>query len=198
MLRLKSYVSLGVLLCAYPLPLRSEDRVAVFRGDAEGQQLQAFSVPEGSDPAVYRGLANRADRVVLVYEDYAEASSLEPRAVFSGLGVAILNDQPQRSRGKPTIGDLIREANISGPKKLRVVCQDGTRVSPSGRSQVTQLVASWQACSRRGGPRQWYETTTRDPDAIVATICRDYRLVAGSGKDCGSAGRLARVRNRRY
>ena len=178
--------------------LRAEERVAVFRGDAGGQQLQAFSVPEGSDPADYRRLADRPNRVVLIYEDHADSSSLEPRAVFSGSGVAVLNDQPQRSRSRPTISDLIKEANVGGPTKLRVVCKDGTRISPSGSNQVTQLLASWRACSNRGGPRNWYQTTTRDPSAVVATICRDYRLVAGNGKDCGSSGRLARIRNRKY
>ncbi len=198
MLRLRPYIALWVLLSACPFALRAEDRVAIFRGDSEGEEFMAFSVPEGSDPDSYRRLADRPNRVVLVYEDYAEASRLEPRAVFSGSGVTIVNDQPLRVRGEPTIADLIKEANVGGPKKLGVVCRDGTRVSPSGKSQATQLVASWRACSRRGGPQRWYQTTTRDTNAAVATICRDYLLVAGSGRDCGSAGRLASVRNRKY
>lgn len=195
--RLKAYISLGILLCTQASPLWAEERVSVFQGDAEGKQLLAFSVPTGTDPDPYRRRAGRPNHVVLVYEDHTEASALEPLAIFSGSGVAIVNDRPERSRSRPTIAGLIQQANVAGPKKIRVVCVDGTHISPSGRSQATQLLASWRACSTRGGTERWYQTTTRDPNAVVATICRDYRLVAGNG-DCGEAGRLARVRNRKY
>jgi hypothetical protein len=163
-----------------------------------GKQIHAYSVPVGTGTESYKPRSDRPNRVVLIYEDYTEASSLEPRAVFSGSAVAIFNDEPLRLRLERTIADLIKAANIAGPKKIRVVCLDETRISPSGRSQLTQLLASWRACAARGGVDRWYQTSTPDKNAVVATICRDYRLTAGDGGGCGDSGRLARIRNRKY
>ncbi len=172
--------------------------VVIFRGETQDVQLLALSVPTGSDPAPLRELADRSGDVVLVYQDHAKASSLEPLAIFAGPEAPIFNEAPQRSEKKPTVGDLVKAANVAGPKRLGAVCGDGARVRPLGRSQLIQMAAMWRECSSRGGLGRWYRTSTRDTDAVVATICQDYRLVAGSGDGWGKSGRLVRVRNRKY
>ena len=172
--------------------------MVIFRGEVDDQKVVAFSVAKGTDPASLRELAPRSGRVVLVYEDYAKASSVEPLAVLSGREVAVINDGPLRTATEPTVEDLARAANVAGPKKLGAVCQDGTRISPSGRSQVTQMASLWRSCSKRGGLERWFRSSTRDEDAVVATICSDYRLVAGRGDACGRSGWLVRVRNHKY
>lgn len=186
------------LVCALVSPSGAEEPAVVFKGKVGDLTLWAYSVAVDSDAAALADLVDRPDLLLLIYQDYKEASSLEPLAVFAGDRVKIFNDRPARSRDAPTIGDLIRDANIAGPKKLAVVCKDGTRPSLSGRSQLTQLLSSWRSCARRGGVSRSFNTTTRDPRAVIATICEDYSLVAGGEEACESSALLAEVLNRRY
>jgi hypothetical protein len=192
---LAGWAILGVVIVA---PLGAEEPVVFFKGEIGDETLWAYSIDPHADPATVVDLGGRPDLLILVYEDYAAASSVEPSVVLAGTQVKTINEQPAREHERPTIGDLIREANVAGPKKLGAVCRDGTRPSLSGRSQLTQLLSAWKACARRGGVNRSFHTTTRDRDAVIATICEDYRLVAGDGDVCDASSPLVAVLNRSY
>ena len=120
----------AILACAVASPSGAEEPVVVFKGKVGERTVWAYSVSVASDAAPLRDLVDRPDLLILIYESYKEASGVEPAAVFDSHGGAIFNHRPARDRDAPTIGDLIRDANIAGPKKLAVVCKDGTRPSP--------------------------------------------------------------------
>ena len=189
----------AVLVCVLASPLGAAEPVVIFKGEVNDLTLWAYSVSAASEAAPFADLIDRPDHLVLIYENYQDAaSSVEPSAVFAGENVRIFNDQPARGREEPTIGDLIRDANTSGPTKLGVVCKDGTRPSLSGRSDLTQLLSAWRSCARRGGVDRSFNVSTRDTKAVVATICEDYLLVAGDEDQCKSSGPLVEVLNRKY
>ena len=61
------------------------------------------------------------------------------------------------------------------------------------------MMSAWGSCRTRGGVGRSFYTTYKDTNAVIACICKDYRLVAGLGELCGDRTQvLVRIRNREY
>lgn len=196
---LKRIVFAGAILLSPDPSLRGADYELIFDGKVGEQRLLAASVTEVHDLESLRKLADRPRLTLVIYENYTKVASTRPLALFTDGEVAVRYDRPERSERKPTIGDLIHQANVAGGKRLGATCRDGSRSPTRGSTEVARLISSWRGCAGRGGLARWFYTSVPDRKAIVASICEDYRLVAGKGDQCARPSRvLARIRNRKY
>lgn len=175
------------------------DYATIYRGRIENGRIWAVSIAEGQDPDGLAELEIQPDTVLIIYRDHLSFSSSEPVAVFAGGQSRLRFEQPERSTAGASIAELIRTANVAGGRKLEAVCQDGTEANVNGRWELTRLMSAWDECARHGGVDHVFYRSYKDTNAVIASICRDYRLVAGDGELCGGRSQiLARVRNRDY
>lgn len=113
---------------------------------------------------------------LLVYPKLFEVSSTEPLAVYEE-GKSISYDaQADFSTQPDTIADLRRASRIGA------FCRDGSMSESTGRG----------TCSGKKGVRKW----RHKPETVVALLCKDNRVVAGSDPAaCGSSGAALPIRN---
>jgi len=191
-------VGLVATLCA-PGTLESAVYDTIFRGWVEDERVWAVSIDEQADPDDLTSFGVKPDTLLLVYRDYREFSTLEPDLVYIENEIKLLYDAPDQSTNGATIADYIRDANVAGGKKLEAVCKDGSRAEVNGRWDLTRMMSAWGSCRSHGGVERAFYTTYKDTNAIIACICKDYRLVAGPGELCGGRTQvLVRIRNHEY
>lgn len=189
---------LAAVLCA-PAVLAGADYETLFRGWAEDDRIWAVSVGEDVDANDLTSLVSEPNTVLLVYRGYRQFSTVRPDLVYVDREIKLLYDTPEHSSDGDTVEDWIQAANLAGGQKLEAVCQDGSRAEVSGRWDLTRMMSAWGRCRSRGGVQRAFYTTYKDTNAVIACICRDYRLVAGDGRLCGERQQiLVRVRNRDY
>ena len=189
----------AALVCAVyaATPVAGEESELIYSGVVAGRRITALCVEEGFNLSALSPRAKRGETLLIYRKDRA-VSSTEPLVVWVDGEVAIRVDRPLSSGDGETIAELTKRAN-AGRKRLDAWCKDGTRSPTSGTSEMTRAVSSWRGCSSRGGVDRWFYTLRPDRNAIVASICKDYRLVAGDGDLCGGRRQtLVRIRNRRY
>jgi hypothetical protein len=182
-----------------PAALEGADYQTIFRGWAEDTRILAISVGEGVDAEALTSLVTEPNTLLLVYRGYRQFSTVRPDLVYADSKIKLLYDAPEQSTEGATIEDMIQAANLAGGQKLEAVCQDGLRAEVSGRWDLTRMMSAWGHCRSRGGVQRAFYTTYKDTNAVIACICKDYRLVAGDGRLCGGNRQiLVRVRNRDY
>ena len=182
-----------------PAALRGVDYETIFQGWAEDTRILAISAGEGVDVDDLTSLVTEPHTLLLVYRDHRQFSAVRPDLVYVDSEIKLLYDEPEQSMEGATIEDMIQAANLAGGKKLEAVCQDGSRAEVSGRWDLTRMMSAWGRCRSRGGVQHAFYTTYKDTNAVIACICKDYRLVAGDGRQCGGNRQiLVRVRNRDY
>jgi hypothetical protein len=184
---------------ALPASVTGADYRTIYRGRTEDGRIWAVSVAETEDPEELGELEIQPDTLLIVYQDYPSFSSSEPAVIFAGTQSRLRYEQPERSTAGTSIAELIRAANVAGGRKLEAVCRDGTEAEVNGRWELTRLTSAWQDCAHHGGVDHVFYRSYKDTEAVIACICKDYRLVAGDGELCGARSQiLARVRNRDY
>ena len=189
---------LAAALCA-PAILEGADYETIFRGWAEDARILAVSVSEDVEADDLTNLVRVPNTLLLVFRGYRQFSAVTPDLVYADREIRLLYETPEHSTDGDTIEDLIQAANLAGGKKLEAICQDGSRAEVSGRWDLTRMMSAWGHCRSRGGVQRTFYTTYKDTNAVIACICKDYRLVAGDGRLCGGRRQiLARVRNRDY
>ena len=171
----------------------------IFRGRVEGKRVWAVSISEQADPDDLTSLRFQSDTLLVVYRSYKKFSSVEPSLVYIEDEIKLRYDTPQRTSSGPSIADFIRDANLAGGKMLEAYCKDGSRAEVNGRWDLTRMMSAWGSCRIHGGVDRAFYTTYKDTNAVIACICKDYRLVAGPGELCGGRTQvLVRIRNREY
>lgn len=171
----------------------------IFLGRVEGRRVWAVSISEQADLDELTSLRLQPDTLLLVYRAYRQFSSISPSLVYVEDEIKLRYDTPQRTTSGTSIADFIGAANTAGGKKLEAYCQDGSRAEVNGRWDMTRMMSAWTSCRTRGGVGRSFYTTYKDTNAVIACICKDYRLVAGPGELCGKRNRvLVRIRNREY
>jgi hypothetical protein len=179
--------------------LESAVHETIFRGRVEGSRVWAVSIGEQADPDDLTSLQLPPDTLLLVYRAYKQFSSVDPSLVYIEDEIKLRYDTPHHTSSGRSIADFIRAANLAGGKKLEVSCQDGTRAEVNGSWDLTRMMSAWGSCRTRGGVGRSFYTTYKDTNAVIACICKDYRLVAGPGDLCGGRAQvLVRIRNREY
>lgn len=187
---------LYALLCSwsYAPTAIAQELDTTFNGVVDGRRVVAFSVRGAYDVGA---LIDRlrpyaaAGVTVLAYPDDQTASETEPLVAYVDGENSFFAERPRSSSEPPTFADTMEAATIiERGERNGALCRDGTRTTSTSRG----------ACNFYGGLETWlYEAVkTTDPDQVVAAICSDYRLVAGSGDRCGDAGVLTPVMARLY
>lgn len=122
-------------------------------------------------------LAGFQTRRLLVYLKLFEVSSIEPLAVYEKGERISYHAQASFSTQPDTIAHLRRAS------RMGAFCRDGSISESTGRG----------TCSGKDGVRQW----RHEPETVVAVLCKDDRVVAGSAPAaCGSSGAALPIRNR--
>lgn len=171
----------------------------IFNGRVSEGRIWAIRLHSGTDLDSLDDIALAPETTLIVYANDFDVSSAEPLAIRVSGGTKIQFEDPRISTDGPLISDYIKAANTAGGKKLEATCVDGSRPRISGEYQASRLVKAWDKCRRHGGVERIYYKTFKDTHAVVASICEDFRLVAGDGAQCGGrSGVLVRIRNREY
>ena len=179
--------------------LESAAHKNIFRGRVGVKRIWAVSIGEQADPEDLTSLHLEPDTLLLVYRAYKQFSSVEPSLVYFANGTKLRYDTPQQTSSGPSIADFIRAANLAGGKKLEATCKDLSRAEVSGSWDLTRMMSAWRSCRMHGGVGRSFYSTYKDANAVIACICKDYRLVAGRGELCGGRTQvLVRIRNRKY
>jgi len=189
-------VILAAALASICLPAAAaQELTTIFNGTAAisgGQRRQVVAVAVGAafDVAAlidelrpYAG----SNLTLLAYSDHESVSETEPVVVFVDGELARSLARPRRSTVPPTIAEsTARATTIQRGSRIGAICSDGSR---------TTAIHSG-ACQFRGGVADWLYTAvaTTHGNTVVSAICRDYRLVVGSGDRCGSVDVLAQVK----
>ena len=191
-------VVLSTTLCA-SATLRGADFETIFRGWVNGERIWAVSIGDLDEPDRLTSLVEESDTLLLVYRGYRQFSAVKPDLVYVDNEIKLIYEAPDRLTDGATIADHIRSASTAGGRKLEAVCQDGTPAGLNGHWDLTRMMSAWGSCRNRGGVQQTFYRTYKDTNAVIACICKDYRLVAGKGDLCGGRTQvLVRIRNRDY
>ena len=171
----------------------------IFNGRLSDGRIWAIRLDSGSDLTTLDDIDLDSGTTLIVYGNDFDVSSAEPLAIRVGGGTKIRFEDPRVSTDGTLISDYIEAANLAGGKKLEASCVDGSHPRISGRFQMSRLAKAWENCQGHGGGERIYYKTFKDTHAVVASICEDFRLVAGDGAECGGrSGVLVRIRNREY
>lgn len=177
--------ALTALLCvlAYAPPAAAQRFDTIFNGEVGGRRVVAVSIRGAyyigdliDDLRAYAA----PDTTLIAYINHEAVSETEPLVVYVDGENVQFAQKPRTSTEPPTFGDMMEEAMIvDRGAKIGAICRDGTRTDRTNDG----------ACSFNLGLDRWlYEAVARsDGDRVVAAICKDYRLVAGSGDRCGDS-----------
>lgn len=191
--------AVAVVFCCTSATVHAASYETLFNGRLSDGRIWAIRLDPGSDLDALDELEVAAGTTLIVYGHDLDVSSAEPLAIRVGSGTRIRFEDPRVSTEGTLISDYIKAANIAGGRKLEATCGDGSHPRISGRFQMSRLAKAWEACQGRGGVERIYYKTFKDTHAVVASICEDFRLVAGDGAECGGrSGVLVRIRNREY
>jgi hypothetical protein len=171
----------------------------VFNGRLSDGRIWAIRLDPGSDLSALDNIKLKAGTTLIIYRNDLDVSSAEPMPIRVSGGSQIRFENPQISRTGVLVSDYIEAASVAGGKKLEATCVDGSRPRISGDFQASRLIKAWEKCRDRGGVERIFYRSYKDTHAVVASICEDFRLVAGDGAQCGGrTGVLVRIRNREY
>ncbi|MEE9562533.1 MAG: hypothetical protein V3W50_05650 [Thermoanaerobaculia bacterium] len=172
----------------------------IFHGRLSEGRIWAIRLDPGTDFSALDNIEPEAGTTLIIYQNDLDVSSAEPMAIRVSGGTQIRFEDPQISRDGTLVSDYIKAANVAGGKKLEAICVDGSHPRISGGFQLSRLMKAWENCRRgHGGVERIFYRRYKDTNAIVASICEDFRLVAGDGAQCGGrSGVLVRIRNREY
>jgi hypothetical protein len=171
----------------------------IFNGRVSEGRIWAIRLHSETDLDSLDDIALASGTTLIVYGNDFDVSSAEPLAIRVSDGTKIRFEDPRVSTDGTLISDYVKAANIAGGKKLEATCGDGSNARISGEYQLARMMKAWEKCQGHGGVERIYYKTFKDTHAVVASICEDFRLVAGDGEQCGGrAGVLVRIRNRDY
>ena len=171
----------------------------IFNGHLSEGHIWAILLDAGSDLGALDSIELEAGTTLIIYQNDLDVSSAEPVAIRVSGGTQIRFEDPRISRDGTLVSDYIKAAAVAGGKKLEATCGDGSDAHISGEYQLPRMMKAWENCQGHGGVERIFYRTYKDTKAVVASICEDFRLVAGDGEQCGgSSGVLVRIRNREY
>jgi hypothetical protein len=171
----------------------------IFNGHMSEGHIWAIRLDAGSDLGALHSIELEAGTTLIIYQNDLDVSSAEPVAIRVSGGTQIRFEAPRISRDGTLVSDYIKAADVAGGKKLEATCVDGSKARVSGRFQLSRLMEAWENCQGHGGVERIFYRSYKDTKAVVASICEDFRLVAGDGERCGGRSRvLVRIRNRNY
>ncbi|MGB5816011.1 MAG: hypothetical protein WBI27_12460 [Thermoanaerobaculia bacterium] len=171
----------------------------IFNGHLSEGHIWAIRLAAGSDLGALDDIELEAGTTLIIYQNDLDVSSAEPVAIRVTGGTQIRFEDPQISRDGTLVSDYIKAAAVAGGKKLEATCVDGSNAQISGRFQLSRLMEAWEDCQGHGGVERIFYRSYKDTKAVVASICEDFRLVAGDGAQCGGRSDvLVQIRNREY
>ena len=171
----------------------------IFNGHLSEGHIWAIRLDAGTDFSSLDDIELEGGTTLIIYQNDFDVSSAEPLAIRVSGGTQIRFEDPQISRDGTLVSDYIKAAAVAGGKKLEATCVDGSHPRISGGFQLSRLMEAWEDCQGHGGVERIFYRSYKDTKAVVASICEDFRLVAGDGAQCGGrSGVLVRIRNREY
>jgi len=180
------YLTFSFVISAYSL---SKDYKVVYRGEVNKKSFIAVSVfkdySKNELNEIVKGLLKN-DRVLVIYKNYKYFNTSQPLAVYNGKVIELFNSNIKTSRSYPTIQNKIDSSSFR--YRVGAICRDGTRSSATGRG----------ACSHHGGVSRWLYEASRNKNATIAYICKDYYLVCALSICKEHGGVLAEIKNRDY